>query len=65
MVEVINIEVQSEITKKMGERIARGERAARGQLRLKSISGDFPGGPVVKTLSFCCWGYRFHSWSGN
>ena len=28
--------------------------------------GDFPGGPVVKTLSFHCRGDGFHPWwSGN
>ena len=27
--------------------------------------GDFPGGPVVKTLCFQCRGCRFHLWSGN
>ena len=27
--------------------------------------GDFPGGPVVKTLCFQCRGGRFNPWSGN
>ena len=27
--------------------------------------GDFPGGPVVKTLCFHCRGRRFDPWSGN
>ena len=27
--------------------------------------GDFPGGPVVKTLGFQCKGRRFDPWSGN
>ena len=26
---------------------------------------DFPGRPVVKTLSFHCWGHGFDPWSGN
>ena len=36
-------------------------------LRPKSdvTSGDFPGGPVVKTLCFHCRGRRFDPWSGN
>ena len=25
----------------------------------------FPGGPVVKTLCFHCWGHRFDPWLGN
>ena len=27
--------------------------------------GDFPDGPVAKTLCSQCRGPRFHSWSGN
>ena len=27
--------------------------------------GDFPGGPVVRTLCFHCRGHRFDPWSGN
>ena len=27
--------------------------------------GDFPGGPVVKTLGFHCRGHEFDPWSGN
>ena len=26
---------------------------------------DFPGGPVVWILHFCCKGHRFNPWSGN
>ena len=33
-------------------------------LKLLSL-GDFPGGPVVKTLQFQCKGHRFDPWSGN
>ena len=29
------------------------------------ITGDFPGGPVAKTLCSQCRGCRFHPWSGN
>ena len=28
-------------------------------------SWDFPGSPVVKTLSFHCKGHGFNSWTGN
>ena len=31
----------------------------------KDISGDFPGGPVVKTACSQGRGFRFHPWSGN
>ena len=31
----------------------------------ETCPGDFPGGPVVKTLSFQCKGCRFNPWSGN
>ena len=31
----------------------------------KPGSGDFSGGPVVKTRSFHCRGRGFHSWSGS
>ena len=31
----------------------------------KTTSGDFPGGPVVKTLRSQCRGPGFHPWSGN
>ena len=27
--------------------------------------GDFPGGPVVKTLRFQCRGLWVHTWSGD
>ena len=27
--------------------------------------GDFPGGPVVRTLHFHCRGSRFNPWLGN
>ena len=30
-----------------------------------SIYGDFPGGPVAKTLHSQCRGPRFDPWSGN
>ena len=29
------------------------------------VTREFPGGPVVRTLCFHCWGCRFHPWSGN
>ena len=32
---------------------------------LKLNSGDFPGGPVVKTLCFQCRGLKFNPWLGN
>ena len=32
---------------------------------VKTTRRDFPGGPVVKTLSFQCRGHRFDPWSGN
>ena len=32
---------------------------------LKSCSGDFLGGPVIKTLCLHCRGWRFHPWSGT
>ena len=32
---------------------------------MKARSWDFPGGPVVKTLSFHCREQMFYSWSGN
>ena len=31
----------------------------------KMLLGDFPGGPVVKTLSFHCRGCEFNPWLGN
>ena len=31
----------------------------------KLFPGNFPGGPVVKTPCFHCWGHDFNSWSGN
>ena len=34
-----------------------GEQAS---LPLKTVSRDFPGGPVVKTPCFHCRGHRFH-----
>ena len=27
--------------------------------------GDFPGGPLVKTLCFCCWQHGFNPWLGT
>ena len=32
---------------------------------VKMTGRDFPGGPVVKTLSFQCRGHRFDSRSGD
>ena len=32
---------------------------------LKSLCGEFPGIPVVRTLCFHCSGPRFNPWSGN
>ena len=32
---------------------------------LKKESRDIPGGPVVKTLPFYCWGHGFNPWSEN
>ena len=32
---------------------------------LKNLFGDFPSGPVVKTLHFQCRGCGFDPWSGN
>ena len=37
--------------------------ATRGHF--KNPQGDLPGGPVVKTPRFHCWGRAFHPWSGN
>ena len=31
----------------------------------QTILGDFPGGPVVKTLCFQYKGHRFDPWSGE
>ena len=31
----------------------------------KKMTGNCPGGPVVKTLSFQCRGCGFDSWLGN
>ena len=31
----------------------------------KELHREFPGGPVVKTLSFHCKGHGFHPWPGN
>ena len=31
----------------------------------KTTLGDFPGGPVVKTLCFPCRGCGFHPWLGS
>ena len=31
----------------------------------KTIPGDFPGSPVVKTPHFPCKGHGFDPWSGN
>ena len=32
---------------------------------LKCPTGEFPGGPVVRTLHFHCRGHGFNPWSGN
>ena len=32
---------------------------------LEMCTQDLPGGPVVKTPSFQCWGHQFDPWSGN
>ena len=37
-------------------------RGASAQQRRKP---EFPGGPVVRTWCFHCWGHRFDSWSQN
>ena len=29
------------------------------------VRGEFPGGPVVRTLCFHCWGPGFNPWSGS
>ena len=34
-------------------------------LSSKRIQGDFPGGPVIKTLPFHCRGYGLDPWPGN
>ena len=34
-------------------------------LKYTKNSWEFPGGPVVKTLCFHCWGRGFNTWSGN
>ena len=34
-------------------------------LNSRHVKRDFPGGPVVQTLCFCCRGHRFDPWSGN
>ena len=36
-----------------------------GGTPLKGCHGEFPGGPVVKTLRFHCRGHGFNPWSGN
>ena len=36
------------------------------QIRFLNLKkGDFPGGPVAKTLHNQCRGHRFNPWSGN
>ena len=32
---------------------------------IKSLNGDFPSGPMVKSLSFCCEGQGFDPFLGN
>ena len=41
------------------------EKARAPQLSLKQASGNFPGNPVVKTLSFHCRGLVFNLWLRN
>ena len=35
------------------------------KVKVKKVKGDFPGGPVVKTLGFQCRGHRFNPWSAS
>ena len=42
----------------------RENRTSLGWLR-SSITGEFPGGPVVRTPCFHCREHRFNPWSGN
>ena len=41
------------------------EHPGQRKASLVKTTRDFPGGPVVKTLSFQCRGHRFDPWSGN
>ena len=41
------------------------EKNGRGRKEKKGGRVKFPGGPVVKTLSFQSRGREFDSWSGN
>ena len=34
-------------------------------IQLKDVEGDFPGGPMAKTLCSQCRVPRFDPWSGN
>ena len=36
-----------------------------GKDKSTNVPGDFPGGPVAKTLHSQCMGPRFNPWSGN
>ena len=51
--------------------LSRPQQPRRGHLRglmvtvKHGLGGDFPGGPVVKTLCFYFRGHRFDPWSGN
>ena len=36
-----------------------------GCFTIKTLSGDFPGGPVAKTLCCSAGGHRFDPWSRN
>ena len=51
--------------------LPRPQQPRRGHLRglmvtaKYGLGGDFPGGPVVKTLCFYFRGHRFDPWSGN
>ena len=42
-----------------------GEDAVTDRMCQKWFVGDFPGGPVVRTLHFHCQGPGFNPWSGN
>lgn len=36
-----------------------------GNFQVNSIHADFPGSPVVRTLSLLCRGHGFNLWLGN
>ena len=41
------------------------QRKGKMCVSFKDSTGDFPGGPMAKTLESQCRGPRFHPWSGN